>query len=113
MSRLWARRRGIAAAERGRIIQRILVDGWSTAEAAAALGLREREVARWVADYRRRGMASLHQDAAAEGICRRWGRRLRLTLGRGAGGLRRGFGLAEPAACVELRRTGDKGSSSR
>jgi len=93
--------RGIAAARRGQIIQRVLVDGWSTAQAAAAFGLQERRIARWVADYRRHGMASLRQDDAAERLWQRWIRRVR-------GAVARGFGLVEPASCIELRRTGDK-----
>ena len=103
--------RGIAAAQRGQIIQRVLVDGWSTAQAAALLGLQERRIARWVADYRRHGMASLRQDDAAERLWRRWIRRVLGAVARGYGGLRRGFGLVEPAPCIELRRTGDKGGS--
>jgi Homeodomain-like domain len=100
--------RGIAAAQRGQIIQRVLVDGWSTAQAAALFGLQERRIARWVADYRRHGMASLREDEAAERRWRRWICRMRGAVARGYGGLRRGFGLVEPAPCIELRRTGDK-----
>jgi helix-turn-helix protein len=99
---------GIAAAQRGQIIQRVLVDGWSTAQAAATFGLQERRIARWVADYRRHGMASLREDDAAEGLLQRWVRRFRSALSRCYGGLRRGFGLVEPARCIVLRRTGDE-----
>jgi transposase len=49
----------MSAARRGQIVQRVIVDGWTTADAADAFGLPERLVAIWVADYRRRGMASL------------------------------------------------------
>jgi len=93
MDALLSKSCGIAAAQRGQIVQRVLVDGWSTAQAAATFGLQERRVARWVADYRRDGMAS---------------RRLRGAVARCYGGVRRGFGLVEPAPCIELRRTGDK-----
>jgi transposase-like protein len=54
-------RRSISAARRGQIIQRVIVDDWTTARAADAFGLPERLVEIWVADYRRRGMASLRQ----------------------------------------------------
>ena len=86
----------------------MLVDGWSTAQAAATFGLQERRVARWVADYRRDGMASLREDDAGELLWQRWIRRLRGAVARCYGGVRRGFGLVEPAPCIELRRTGDK-----
>ena len=108
MDALLSKSCGIAAAQRGQIVQRVLVDGWSTAQAAAVFGLQERRIARWVADYRRHGMASLREDDAAEGLWQRWIRPLRGAVARCYGGLRRGFGLVEPAPCIELRRTGDK-----
>ncbi len=49
----------LSPAQRGQIVQRILVDGWTVADAAAAAGVPERLVAAWVSDYRRHGMASL------------------------------------------------------
>ena len=55
-------RRAITAAQRGQIVQRVLVDGWSAARAAAAFGVEERLVAAWVAAYRRDGMASLRHN---------------------------------------------------
>jgi hypothetical protein len=109
MTGLLSKNCGIAAAQRGQIVQRVLVDGWSPAQAAAAFGHSERRVARWVADYRRHGMASLREDAAAEHCLLRWVHRLRGAFARAYGGVRRGFGLVEPAACIELPRTGDKG----
>src|ERR1051326_8713487 len=74
--------RTIAAAQRGRIVQRVLVEGWSPAQAAAAFGLRERQIARWVADYRNRGMASLREDCDGEHAVRRGLRRLRTLAWR-------------------------------
>lgn len=53
------RRRVIGPAQRGQIIQRIIVDGWSTAAAAAAFHVSKRVVDAWLADYRRHGMKSL------------------------------------------------------
>jgi hypothetical protein len=108
MDALLSKSRGIAAARRGQIIQRVLVDGWSTAQTASAFELPERRVARWVADYRRHGMASLREDEAPERLYQRWLRRIYTAVSRGIGGLRRGFGLVEPASCVVLRRTGDE-----
>jgi len=49
----------LTAVQRGVIVQRVLVDGWTVAAAAAAARLPEAVVAGWVADFRRHGMASL------------------------------------------------------
>jgi Homeodomain-like domain len=57
------RSRAITTARRALIIQRVLVDGWSSAEAAAAIGVSQRLVDVWVADYRRHGMTSLRRPA--------------------------------------------------
>ena len=59
-----AQRRTITVARRALIVQRILVDGWTSAEAAAAFGISEREVDLWVADFRRSGMTSLRRAPA-------------------------------------------------
>jgi len=56
------RRRTISVAQRGQIVQRVLVDGWTSVEVAAAFRVPRRVVEVWVADFRRRGMASLRQD---------------------------------------------------
>jgi transposase-like protein len=58
------RRRTISIAQRGQIVQRVIVDGWTSAEVAVAFGVPRRLVDVWVADFRRYGMASLRQDAA-------------------------------------------------
>ena len=50
----------MTAARRALIVQRVLVNGWTSAEAAAAFDVSERQVDMWVADFRRSGMASLH-----------------------------------------------------
>jgi hypothetical protein len=107
MDRLSAKGREIAAAQRGQIIQRVLVDGWSAAQAADVFDFHERQVARWVADYRRLGMASLREDYATETLQHRWMRALRGWLLRCFGGLRRIATRSEPAPCIVLRRTGD------
>ena len=49
----------LTAVQRGVIVQRVIVDGWTITAVAAAAGLPEPLVAAWVADFRRRGMASL------------------------------------------------------
>ena len=49
----------MTAARRALIVQRVLVDGWTSAEAVAAFDVSERQVDVWVADFRRSGMASL------------------------------------------------------
>jgi hypothetical protein len=106
MSNISPEIRGIAVAERGLIVQRVLVDGWSPAQVAAAFGLRERQVARWVADYRRYGMASLRDEAALRRPPRRWLRRLRMACARLAAALRGEF-ETQPARCIVLRRGSD------
>ena len=107
MDRLSAKGREIAAAQRGQIIQRVLVDGWCAAQAAEVLDIQERQVTRWVADYRRHGMASLREEYATESPQHRWMRALRGWLLRWVGGLRRIATRPEPAPCIVLRRTGD------
>src|SRR5689334_6760741 len=54
--------RSITPAQRGQAVQRILVEGWSTAEAALHLGVSEGLVDAWVVDFRRNGMASLRRE---------------------------------------------------
>ena len=113
MDSLLSKSCGIAAAQRGQIIQRVLVDGWSTAQAAAVFGFPERRIARWVEDYRRRGMASLRDEAPGERVHQRWLHALTGAVSRCYAGLRRGFGLVEPAPCVVLRRTEDRPPDNR
>jgi len=103
----------IAAVKRAQIIRRVLVDGWSPAMAAAVFELPERRIARWVNDYKRRGMASLRDDGPGERVMPRWVRALTGAVSRCYAGLRRGFGLVEPAPCVVLRRTEDRPPDNR
>jgi transposase-like protein len=56
------RRRTITVAQRGQIVQRVLVDGWTSVEVAAAFGVSVRIVEVWVTDFRRHGMVSLRRD---------------------------------------------------
>lgn len=100
----------LAAAKRGQIVQRVLVDGWSVRQAAGVFGIDERCVARWVSAYRRRGMASLRcDDTAPERAYRRVVLVLQLLLPQGFGAVRQMVGRSQqqPATCVVLRRGSD------
>ncbi len=107
MDRLLVKSREIGPAQRGQIVQRILVEGWSPAQAAAAFGVGEREVTRWVADYRRRGMASLSRDVGPQRLPHRWARRLWSVFARWSARLRGRVERTDPAVCIELRRSAD------
>jgi hypothetical protein len=111
MSRVSSNLRDITPAQRGQIIQHVLVDGWSPAQAAAVYGIGELHVARWVAAYRRHGMASLRDDTAADGSSRRWRRRLRALTARVLATL---YGDIEPRSgrCIVLRRRGSDGDAA-
>jgi transposase-like protein len=54
----------MTVARRALIVQHVLVDGWTSAEAAAAFGVSERQVDVWVADFRRLGMTSLRRASS-------------------------------------------------
>jgi transposase-like protein len=98
----------MAAARRGQIVQRVLVDGWSVRQAASTFGIDERCVARWVSAYRRRGMASLRcDDTAPERAYRRLAKVLQLLLPQAFGSMRQLIGRSPPAPCVVLRRSRD------
>jgi len=56
-----ARSHNLSAAERGHIVQQVIVEGRSIEDVAAASRVSERLVAAWVAGYRRHGMASLRR----------------------------------------------------
>ena len=95
----------MAAAQRGQVVQRILVDGWSTQRAAGAFGIDERLVTRWVAAYRRRGMASLRaDDRAPDRFWRGLGSFFRRLLPQSFGSVNVLIGRSQPAPCVVLRR---------
>jgi hypothetical protein len=104
MSKNSATDRSITVARRAQLIQRVLVDGWSPAQVAKSCGVEERQVARWVADYRRRGMASLRADIVDERLYRRWAGRARTMLARGFGIVWHGVA---PGTCVVLPSTRD------
>lgn len=98
-----------AAAVRGQIVQRVLVDGWSPAQAAAVFGVGERDILRWLAAYRRHGMASLRGETAQRAPLR-WLRRLRLALHRLATARPAERASAELAPFVLPRHRGANGS---
>jgi helix-turn-helix protein len=114
MDKLRSKGRSIAAAQRGYIIQRVLVDGWSVRRAAETLDIEETRVTAWLRDYRRHGMAALRDDdTKTERLHRRLWRRLSGGLGRTVAGWWRRQPQREPASCVVLRRTGDDGGKRR
>ena len=112
MGVFWNKRCPVAPPRRGQIVQRVLVDGWSAAQAADAFGVRERQVVRWVAAYRRDGMASLRDAAAAEPMPRAWVMRAQRWLhhlsGQLSAGLTGSFGDSRPASCIELPLRSDE-----
>jgi len=61
MNNAYPPHRSITVARRALIVQRVLVDGWTSAKAAAVFGVSERQVDVWVADFRRSGMTSLRR----------------------------------------------------
>jgi transposase-like protein len=107
-------RHAIAAARRGQIVQRVIVDGWTTARTAAAFDMPRRLVEIWVADYRRHGMASLRRvprrTVAAEIVELRLLRPVAAMLH----GLRRLFARRRRPAPISLRGSNDdrRGGSS-
>ena len=113
MSRLSAETDNIAAATRGLIVQRLIVDGWSAAEAAASFGVSEQQVERWVTAYRRHGMASLRDGDAPEFAPARWARGLGRMVRQIFGEPGRDIGQVEPAPLVMPRRPGDNAADRR
>lgn len=101
----------LTAAQRGQIVQRVLVDGWTIADAAAAARVPERIVAAWVNDFSQHGMASLRQRSgkvvAADYLNHRFTRSFRLAF-RGIGmGVRWLFAFERPAATSSIRQSRD------
>ena len=106
-------RRTISVAQRGQIVQRVLVDHWTSAEVAAAFGVPRRLVEMWVADFRRYGMASLREDSRqtlAAGMMHLtiW-RPLRAALRRFSIGFRGSFGGAPLVQPLPLRQSNKDG----
>ena len=98
----------ISTAQRAQIIQRVLVDRWTAAQAAEAFGVSKRLVDSWVADFRQHGMASL-RHGPDDTIVVEVARSLRTALRRISVALRRLF-TAEPAvAPLPLRQSNKDG----
>jgi transposase-like protein len=106
-----AKGRTVTGARRGQIVQRVIVDGWTSKEAAAAFDVEPRLVAAWVADYRRHGMASLRQTpkntVAGEIIRLRVSLPVRLALSRSFWTLRRWLAGDASAHLSPRRRSQD------
>jgi transposase-like protein len=110
MNHLSAQPRLLTTAERALIIQRVLVDGWTSAKAAASFGVSERLVDMWVADYRRYGMSSLrgrNKTLAAEVVYLRIVRPVRGAARQIANGLRRLFAHDRRSQPFPLRHSND------
>lgn len=113
MKRPVSRPRTITVAQRGQIVQRVIVDGWTSAKAAATFGVPQRLVDAWVADFRQHGMASLRHrpgmTVAAEIVQLTVSRPARSLLRKISGGVRRLFAVAAPVHPVPLRRSNKDG----
>ena len=106
----------ITVAQRALIIQRVIVDDWTSDKAAATFDVPERLVNAWVADYRRYGMASLHGASSktlAAGIVPVTALRpAGAFLRRVSNGLRRFFAVDALVQPLPLRRSIDDGRGS-
>jgi transposase-like protein len=111
MNNAYAQHRTMTVARRALIVQHVLVDGWTSAEVAAAFGVPERQVDVWVADFRRSGMTSLRRapgkTLAIEILRLAIGRPIRGTARRITNNLRRLFVHERPPQPLSLRRLND------
>jgi leucine-zipper of insertion element IS481 len=111
MNKAYAPHRTMTVARRALIVQRVLVDEWTSAEAAAAFGVPERQVDVWVADFRRSGMTSLRRaprkTLAVEILRRVIGRPIRGAARRITNRLRRLFAHKRRSQHSPLRRLND------
>jgi transposase-like protein len=101
----------MSVARRALIVQRVLVDGWTSTEVAAAFGVAERQVDVWVSDFRRSGMTSLRRapgkNFAIEILRLAIGRPIRRAVPRIENGLRRLFVRERLPQPLPLRRLND------
>ena len=111
MNHTYAPHRTMTAARRALIVQRVLVDGWTSAEVAAAFAVAERQVDVWVADFRRSGMTSLRRapgkTVAVEILRLAIGRPIRSAARRITNSLRRLFVHERLPQPLPLRRLND------
>lgn len=112
-----SRRPAITIAKRGQIIQRVLVDGWTSGAVAQSFDVPERLVDLWVADYRRDGMASLRhkprKTIAAEIVHVTVWRPLCAIHRKISIGLRRLFAMDDRVPPLPLRRSNKDGRGGR
>jgi hypothetical protein len=103
----------ITPARRGYIVQQIIVDGWSVTQAARTLGVSERCVEAWVAEFHRSGMASLRdhsgQTLSAEMLRLALARHFRLFWLKVSGGMGRFRPFAPQVQPVPLRLSNKDG----
>jgi transposase len=103
----------MTVARRAIIVQRVLVDEWTSAEAAAAFGVSERQVDLWVADFQRSGMTSLRRASgrtfAVEILYRAIGCPIRGAARWSMSSLRRVFAHERLPQPLPLRRLNDDG----
>ena len=101
----------MTVARRALIVQHVLVDGWTSAEAGTAFGVSERQVDVWVADFRRSGMTSLRRvpakTFAAEILRLAIGQPIRGVARRITNSLRRLFVRERPPQPLPLRHLND------
>ena len=106
MSEVLFRSPAITVPRRALIIQRVLVDGWTSAKVAATFDVSERQVDAWVADYRRDGMTSLRRGAGGP-LTAKISRPVREASFKIANGLRRLLADNPPPQPLLLRRSKD------
>jgi Homeodomain-like domain len=108
-----SRPRPITTVRRALIVQYVIVDGWSSAKAAATFGVSERLIDVWVADYCRHGMASLRHESGAtlagEIVEVAVSRPVRTAVRRALNMLRRLVVHDRPAPPAALRRSNEDG----
>lgn len=106
-------RSAITPAQRGQIVQRVIVDGWTSATVASSFGVSKRLVDVWVADFRRNGMASLRREpgrtAAATVLRLIVVRPVRAILRKMSSGLGRPFAVDPIVQPLPLRRSSEDG----
>jgi hypothetical protein len=110
------RTRAITAARRALIIQRVIVDGWTSGKAACTFDVPERLIDAWVVEYRRHGMASLRggpsRTPAAKIVQLTVSRPIQASF-RGISIRLRRFFVKDPLVQpLPLRRSGDDGRGS-
>jgi transposase-like protein len=112
MKRPSTQHRTMTMARRALIVQRVLVDGWTTAKAASAFGVSKRLVDVWVADYRRHGMMSLRRSAggtlASEIVQLTISQPIRGLAGRVAAAIRRLFIRNRASELLALHRPNEE-----